>query len=923
MIRSERPYFFNYWAKAVKEEEGGKLRAPCHLLIYHSLDVAAVCSVLLEHDRLLLRRLSSILNLSPQDTISLSSFLVSIHDIGKLSCTFQCLRPDLLQLLQSRTCGSTHFERHTNLGLLAWDEHIFPLAWRDGWIRPSGVSEELRQMRFWRRVLGSLMHAVTGHHGWPPSTDGLHGLGLSIKDHFTQTDLDASVAFVSALLHLFRGGHLSLDFQSNIKERFRIASWLLAGVAVLSDWIGSNASYFSFHSEPMSLKEYWQGYALPQAVKAVKEAGVLPCCPSSRSGINALFSSVIKIPSPLQCFAESCQLGSGPQLFILEDMTGSGKTEAAVVLAHRLLAEQGAEGVFFALPTMATANGMYPRISKTYRLLFEDSSEPSLVLAHSARHLFGALRSSFEGMAGSQESECETREEETASAQCAAWLADSRKKSLLASIGVGTIDQALLGILPSKHQSLRLLGIARSVLIVDEVHAYDAYMLTLLESLLNFHATFGGSAILLSATLPIKIREELAGAFRAGLTAESAQLKETSYPLATSVSTKSVVETPIDVRAGLQRTVSLKFVHDEKTVYDALIQFCHEGRCSCWIRNSVDDATDAYKKLVGILGNDRTWLFHARFALGDRLDIEQRVLKHFGKQSSSLTRSGIVLIATQVVEQSLDLDFDLIVSDLAPIDLLIQRMGRQHRHPRKPNGDPVDDGVDGRAGDPFYIFSPVPADDPTKDWYRSFFPRGAYVYPHHGQLWLTARLLAEAKTICLPEDLRRLVEGVYGNDPNIPRNLTRASLEAEGMDHARIIQGKMNALKLEQGYCKSYEQWLDDTVTPTRLEGEPGVTLRLARCVGDGILPWYEAGEWSWELSQVDVRQSIISNVHLHSKFQREIERVLTSMKDKGKWSILVPLSAAGDGVWQASGSDRQGRKKRVLYSPSMGLIVE
>ena len=167
----------------------------------------------------------------------------------------------------------------------------------------------------------------------------------------------------------------------------------------------------------------------------------------------------------------------GPCLFVIEDVTGAGKTEAALVLAHRLMCAGRASGAFVALPTMATANAMYGRLSDAYARLFVSSAHPSLVLAHGRSKLNDAFTDSI--LDGAAADAVDLRNDDAdapVAAQCAAWIADNRRKSFLAQLGVGTIDQALLAVLPSRHSPLRLLGLAQRVLIVDEAHAYDAYV---------------------------------------------------------------------------------------------------------------------------------------------------------------------------------------------------------------------------------------------------------------------------------------------------------------------------------------------------------------------------------------------------------------------------------------------------------------
>jgi CRISPR-associated endonuclease/helicase Cas3 len=216
------------------------------------------------------------------------------------------------------------------------------------------------------------------------------------------------------------------------------------------------------------------------------------------------------------------------------------------------MASGRADGLFFALPTMATANAMYGRLENAYRRLFALGATPSLVLSHGRRSLREGLNASILDAAGDPQSDAREPAEQTAGAQCAAWIADDRRKAFLAEIGAGTIDQAVMGVLPTRHAPLRLLGLSRRVLIVDEAHAYDTYVTKELHALLAFQATLGGSAIVLSATLTAKQRGELQAAFRGGLGVVSpGDDGATEYPLTTTVSRVGVSTALARSRRGL------------------------------------------------------------------------------------------------------------------------------------------------------------------------------------------------------------------------------------------------------------------------------------------------------------------------------------------------------------------------------------
>jgi len=610
----------------------------------------------------------------------------------------------------------------------------------------------------------------------------------------------------------------------------------------------------------------------------------------------------------------------------LEEVTGSGKTEAALFLARRLMANRLGDGVFVALPTMATSNAMYERMAEMYSRLFAGGSRPSLVLAHGNRHLLAAFAKSIADL--SEAAQHYDSGDDTASSQCASWLADNRKKSLLADVGVGTLDQVLLSILPSRFQSLRLFGLARHILIVDEVHGYDPYMNELLQTLLSFHAALGGSAILLSATLPLHVRQKLLNSFSRGRGVEELpQVRSSEYPLATHYSTASgIAETPITAPSFRRSSVTIRPFCEPEDVERMVVEASEHGKCVCWIRNTVHDASSEYENLRSRIEPGKLMLSHSRFAMGDRLEIESAVCTAFGKVSGKAERCGKVLIATQVVEQSLDLDFDYMISDLAPMDLLIQRAGRLHRHLRDKEGSPLPWGErsDQRDDPHFVIYGPVPEDGAGADWYKAMFPKAAFVYPSHGLLWLTARILRERESLRMPDDARVLIEAAFSEEAMdlIPAALCQRDLEAEAQRQADRSLAHINMLKLEEGYRATPNQWLEDMRTPTRI-GDMESTVRLAKWDGEQLTPWYECGDFPWDMSQVNVRSHFVSAEADHEPALRtEVEKLKSRLPDKGKWSILVPMTRGDDGKWYGPAKGGNGRAVVLSYDHAIGISV-
>ena len=661
---------FRFWGKA------RPLQPECgpgwHPLIFHCLDVAAVGEALLAKHRRMGDHLARLLGLERQETVRLATWLLCLHDVGKLAKKFQAKDPDLYPpCFGDDPARLSGFYDHGAGGLRLFDAD-------DGFFRlPSGT-----RPRTWR----PLVCAVTGHHGAPPDTGRRESIA-TLRPDFGAAGIEAARLFVGKAHDLFG---IPRDMPPLRRERVRPASYALAGLAVLADWIGSNQEWFPYRGPDdfQDLDSYWS-HARARSERAIEESGVLPAAPRVHLDQGALIGERA-VPTPMQEWACTVELPAGPTLFMIEDETGSGKTEAALILAHRLMASGRADGLYMALPTMATASAMFDRLGVAHRKLFAEGAEPSVALAHGARDMHEGFRSAVlragHGEAPySGSGEREGGSEMTASTACAHWIADDRRRAFLADAGAGTVDQALLSILPSRHQSLRLLGLMRRVLILDEVHACDAYMQREIERLLEFQAGLGGCAILLSATLPLSIRAPLADAFARGLgeqeDADRAAGGGMAYPMATVRAAGVKTASGVPGRPGHGRTLPVRFLRTPDEALAEVEQAARSGKAVLYIRNTVDDALCAHAALAA-RGLDPD-LFHARFALEDRLEIEGRVVKAFGKHGTPAERAGKVLIATQVVEQSLDLDFDVLISDLAPIDLLIQRAGRLWRHERR------------------------------------------------------------------------------------------------------------------------------------------------------------------------------------------------------------------------------------------------
>ncbi len=901
--------YFRYWGKADPGLDG---EPRWHPLVYHCLDVAACGHKLSQAQPAWLQTMAVLCGVDHAILSQWLVFLLAIHDIGKAGDGFQSLRPDLQLELQGQATRTAYDLRHDTLGYALAMEAL------PGWLGRDATDEfEADLLRPW-------IAAIAGHHGRPPKNLPTKAI---VNRHFRTPVLDDVRQFVDeSRLLLFPVGWCLPDPAPGGAEQQQRASWLVAGFAVLSDWLGSNTRWFKYQFPALSLEDYWHTVALPTAQHAVQESGLVGPPPTPQTSFADLFPRIASTPTPLQAWANAVAISPGPQLFVLEELTGSGKTEGGLSLAARLMSEGTGRGIYFALPTMATADAMFDRLrskregdtDETWRRFFS-AGDASLILAHSA----AATKTKLDRMQQRDAGYDNQREEPSASQHSTAWLADSRKKALLADFGVGTVDQALLGVLPLRHQSLRLLGLSTKVLVVDEVHACDCYMGELLARLLRFHAGLGGSAILLSATLPVDQRTRLLAAFADGAGYPAARADASAYPLATHLHSAGLDETPIQAREAVSRPVAIDALADEAAVLRRLEATIQRGACAVWVRNTVADAMAAWQTWNCNHPDTPAILFHARFALGDRLAIAGTIKRRFGPDSTSATREGRLVIATQVVEQSLDVDFDDMVTDLAPIDLVVQRAGRLQRHARDATGNLAP--TEGRGGARLGVLMPEPTHDAAADWFKGFLSKAARVYPDHGKLWLTARWLVEHGGFDLATQARDLIESVYGETgyDQTPAPLQTITAAAEGACHADRGTARGNLLSFEQGYDPTGLHWPDEDEhadITTRL-GEKTVRLRLAKIVEDQLIAWATADPGiAWPLSELTVARRLVAGES--PREAARIERARQSMPDAGRYCLIVPLEQSG-AEWRGWALNQQDEDIRVIYSPTAGLRIE
>ncbi len=866
-------------------------------VLHHLIDVAAVALRWQQLNSTRLEREAALLKVSPECLAKIAAFLAGVHDLGKFSRSFQAKVPELWpeQVLGPRrkVPDRPHWR---NTAILLRAE---PIAQEFANLFPSIPYD-----------LAPILAAIAGHHGQPPK--GLDEVNADPKKAWRDQQLgeecvDAAHTAFCMIRNLIEPLPLSsLEKQKQVAQW----SWRLSGLVTLADWVGSDADYFSFESVDTRLENYWD-WALTQAEEALANKGLLAQSPKSHPNYASFAPQAAARPRPMQQLAEQIPLKDGAQLFILEDTTGAGKTEAALMLAARMMAAGKGEGLYFALPTMATANAMYERLATTYQKLFEPTAAPSLVLAHGQSQLseaFCAIVNATDMANGG--------EDETTSALCAQWLADDRRKAFYTDVGAGTIDQAFLSILPKKHLTLRQYGLAGRILIVDEAHCFDTYMGEELSALLELHAQNGGSAIVLSATLSQEQRRAMAEAFAKGLGLRdpdclSDQLCSTAYPMIASVALVGVAECESGFDPALRRRVAVERLPDRKIAATQALAAAKEGAAVLVLCNAVDEAIDVYNSLAGqVESPNRVHLFHARFAQSDRQAIEKNVLRRFGRDAEAASRTGHILVATQVVEQSLDLDFDLVISDLAPVDLIIQRAGRLWRHldRRPPESRPLERPQ-------ILVVSSDPDAVEDENWLETALGKAAWVYQHAGVMWRSAKVLFDAGHIDTPECLRPLIERVYANK-DVPSALEEKQIEDEGKEMGSRSLGQFNVVNLQDGYGSLPIDLSGTEDIGTRL-GEPTVTLRLARLEQGRIVPWCIADSdltTTWALSEIRVREKFLAGAVPPSEDQALHDQAKI---DWPKWEHEMLIAVVeDDGTMRLEGIESSFR-----YSSEKGMF--
>ncbi len=733
-----------------------------HPAMYHMLDVGHVAQALLG-ERASMRWkhiLSQALNVDSESLVTWLPSVIALHDIGKISATFQGLNQPQKARLETEKFSFSGWRSSLDL------PHAI--------VSQACIADLLSQVKVTlpKSMLQSWEEALGGHHGRFVTNDVIKQARSNLKTNEPAEWSElrcVATKFLKEQLYKNTNGE-ALPELNNLSA----ATAALTGFMIVCDWLGSDSRFFTPQPE-MEANEYIHR-SRAQAEKAVDAAGFFQASASNTpTAISLLFPNLTS-PRPLQQAIDDIptDLLARPCLAIIEAPTGEGKTEAGLALAHRLAQASGSDELYYALPTMATSNQMFGRLQKYLREQLGLSTQIKLV--HGQAFLVeDDLR--IEPLDnGDGESANATLE----------WFSP-KKRALLAPFGVGTIDQVELAALNVRHTALRLIGLAGKVVIVDEVHAYDTYMTTIIERLLGWLSALNTSVILLSATLPLSRRARLVHAYSAEIDPQNQTFA--AYPGLLIVGKQQEGDSfsihhaaPTAWQPNRILAVSpLNFADDESAIKAKaqwLLDKIADGGCVCWITNTVKRAQKMCEILDALcVGSDvDVMLLHSQFPLDERQKLEEAVAQKYGPTGNRPKR-GIV-IGTQVLEQSLDLDFDLMVSDLAPIDLLLQRAGRLHRHLRQRPA--------AHQAPRLWVNTTLTTSDDL-----STLGADARIYDEY-VLRLTWKTILNHPMIQLPVDYRPLIEAIYAEtEPATDDPLKAAwdklqTKQAEAMQQANL-----------------------------------------------------------------------------------------------------------------------------------------
>jgi len=700
------------------------------------------------------------------------SYLAGLHDIGKISQGFQSKCPIWLEqnglMDESRRYAWRTLE----------NDHSKTSQFTVKKILENDLGVDPEDASWWAVGVGC-------HHGrcHYPENNALWG---RVEQQTALWAAQRQEMAVRLLTDLKTNENPQVAFPSIYAES--PALWWFAGLTSVADWIGSDENYFPPDQELL------KNEIKDRSTKTLECIGITPPIIIKDKKFEDLF------PFPANSLqTEVIHYIKVPGVYIVEAPMGMGKTEAALAAAYQLLCSGYASGIYFALPTQATSNRIHKRLSDFVSRICPDV--PSTRLIHANSWLLDELtQPKLKRTAGKDEDARQGRD----------WFA-SAKRALIAPFGVGTIDQALLSIVAAKHFFVRRFALAGKVVIIDEVHSYDVYTGTLVGKLCDELEKLGCTVIILSATLT-KARCNY-------LLKTSCFDTNNEYPLISGKLPSGKLLTPKSAEAPKSKDVIIVFTSEEDALSNAVAK-AKQGACILWVCNTVSRSQQIYHQLSNIADKSFSLgLLHSQFSFFQRKELEEYWMAALGKEDEKVKRpKGCILVSTQIVEQSVDLDADLLITELAPTDMLFQRMGRLWRHERDKR--PV-------SAPECWILREVHTLEEMKGMKETAITEGFSAKAHVYDPYVLLRSLLvwsdlSGRTVSLPNDIRLLLENTYNDLDSEPSTWISLRNKIEGNRYAERMQAEMNTILFNPALP-------DDEGKQTRKNDFPKVSLILAR----------------------------------------------------------------------------------------------
>jgi CRISPR-associated endonuclease/helicase Cas3 len=842
-----------FWAKTTPDDKPG-------ISVYdHMLNVGCVASCIADLMPGLLERF--------QIQSNSVAALASLHDLGKISPGFQ------------RKC-SAWLDDNNLSGIdrkCRWDV----MEKDHGKVSHTAIQEFLLKIGISRDSAQYLAAVLGAHHGrikYYPNPRGYKINPISEKDSGIDWNSERQKC-AEQLWNVLKGENaITLTDESP-------AIWWLAGLVSVADWIGSDERFFPpERKKPDGNCNEHARHAL-EAID-FRMPGIIPDL-----SFHDLFHERTGnrwVPNEMQ--ERTAAMISGQGVYVIEAPMGMGKTEAALWAAYNLLSAGKAAGIYFALPTQATSNRMHLRMKEFVTRIAPEVNESRLI------HGTSWLKDQTPVVEPASSIYEKDEGDESIGRD---WFS-SPKRALIAPFGVGTIDQALLGVVAAKHFFVRRFALAGKVVILDEVHSYDLYTGTLIDELIKTLEALGCTVIVLSATLTGKRLGEIVSP-----PPEASDDMRLPYPFITGRHEGLELE-PVTAPPPKPLTVKVDFVSETKAAEEAIL-LARKGGAVLWVCNTVDEAQKQYRDLRKLVKKEfPLGLLHARFPFWRREEIENDWMERFGK--SGKTRCGSILVSTQIVEQSVDLDSDLLITELAPTDMLLQRLGRLWRHERGH-----------RKADHARIY--IIEEEKNLDAFRTMESKKikdslggkAHVYDPF-VLLRSLQLWKDYPEITIPTQIRELIEETYLYREDEPESWCKLYEDAYG----KALAHRQKALMSSNIWNVALE---DEEGVQTRLNeiATVSVVLCLAISKKEALFVDDKSAELGSEKFLLPTAQAIHRNLVKVPEYCFDNPAPCDSFADYlyGKQTICI---VNDDGTIDVLGL-KSGIK--LFYSNEMGLVIE